>query len=515
MNEQTIKGREMRSLETNSEYFGFSRLQMMENAGRTVANEIASRFSLKDTKIAVFCGLGGNGGDGFVAARHLACLGFKVNILLAGKSSDNMNEETRKNWQILPFLTDTITLNELYDSALIPDINVDVVVDALIGSGLKEPLRPPILQLVKKINELKAFCVSIDVPTGIDSDSGEVLGEAVRSDLTITLHKMKSGLTNAEEYAGEIVVRDIGLPSEIERFVGPGDVSLVVHPRHPESHKGHFGRLLVVGGSEVYSGAPALVALAALRTGVDITYVAAPHRTAYEIASMSPNLITIKLEGDTLNPRNISVIKPYLKTATAIVVGPGLGMHKDTKEAVKDILQLITDEGTPLLLDADGLKAVAECKQRITSPCVLTPHAREYQLLTGKELPTDLRKRAIDVKKSAQELGGTILLKGHVDIISDGERVKFNLTGNPGMTVGGTGDTLSGIIGAFLAHKADPFAAASAGAFINGAAGDFVQNEKGYHLVPTDIIDWIPKVLCNPMSHKTLQKKKRINHFLF
>ncbi|MCK4952502.1 NAD(P)H-hydrate dehydratase [Candidatus Bathyarchaeota archaeon] len=514
MSERAITGREMRSLEINSEYFGFSRLQMMENAGRNVANEIASRFTPKDTRIAVFCGLGGNGGDGFVAARHLACLGFKVDILLAGKSIDNMNEETRKNWQILQFLTDTITLNELYDSSLIPDVNVEVVVDALLGVGLKGSLRPPILQLVKKINELKAFCVSIDVPTGIDSDSGEVLGDAVRSDLTVTLHKMKLGLTNAEEYAGEIVVREIGLPSEIERFVGPGDVSLVIQPRHPESHKGHFGRLLIVGGSEVFSGAPALVALAALRTGVDITYVVAPHRTAYEIASMSPNLITIKLEGDHLNPRNVSVIKPYLKIATAIVVGPGLGMHKDTKEAVKDILQLIVDEGTPLLLDADGLKAFAEYKQRITSPLVLTPHAGEYQLLTGKELPTDVRKRAIDVQKSAQELGGVILLKGHVDIISDGERVKFNLTGNPGMTVGGTGDILSGIVGAFLAQKADLFDAATAGAFINGAAGDFVQHEKGYHMVPTDIIDCIPKVMCNPMSHQTMQKK-RINQFLF
>ena len=250
MGEWTITNREMRSLEINSEYFGFSRLQMMENAGRNVAIEIASRFTPKDTRVAVFCGLGGNGGDGFVAARHLARLGFKVDLFLAGKSIDSMNEETRKNWQILPFLTDTITLNELYDSALIPDVNVEVVVDALLGVGLKGSLRPPILQIVKKINKLKAFCVSIDVPTGIDSDSGEVLGDAVRSDLTVTLHKMKPGFTNAEEYAGEIVVRDMGVPSEIERFVGPGDVSLVVQPRHPESHKGHFGRLLVIGGSD-------------------------------------------------------------------------------------------------------------------------------------------------------------------------------------------------------------------------------------------------------------------------
>jgi len=501
-----ITSREMRALEMNSEYYGVSRLQLMENAGRSVADEIASRFKPKNTRIAIFCGSGGNGGDGFVAARHLTCLGFKVEVILAGKSSEIANKETKRNWLALQSLKDTIALHEVYDSALIPSVKAEVVVDALLGIGLKGTLRPPILQLVEKINEMKAFRVSVDVPTGINSDSGEVLGDAVRANLTVAFHKTKPGLTKTEEYTGETIIRGIGLPPEFERFAGPGDVSLVVKPRPPEVHKGDFGRLLVVGGSEVFSGAPALVAMAALRAGVDLTYIAAPEKTARAISSMSPALITVKLEGKHLNSRNTSIIKQYLETSTAVVMGPGLGLHRETKEAVNEIMKLIEEEKIPLLLDADGLKAFAEFKREVDCPLVLTPHAGEYEIMTGKKLPKDPEQRAEKVQKTARKLGATILLKGPVDVISDGKQVKFNFTGNPGMTVGGTGDVLSGIVGTFLAQGVDPFEAAVAGAFINGAAGDFVWSEKGYHMIPTDILEWIPRVMGDPMSHLKVRK---------
>lgn len=501
-----ITSREMRALELNSEYFRVSRLQLMENAGQIIANEIAARFKLDKTSIAVFCGLGGNGGDGFVAARHLTCLGFKVDVIVAGKPANIRDEPAQKNWRALQSLKDVIAIHEVYDSSLIPIIKADVVVDALLGIGLKGALRPPILQLVKKINETKAFRVSVDVPTGINSDSGEVLGEAVKADLTVTFHKAKPGLLKAKKHAGEIIKRDIGLPSEFEGFAGPGDVSLVVKPRSAESHKGDFGRLMVMGGSKVFSGAPALVALAALRTGVDVAYVTAPHKTAYAISSMSPNLITVKLEGDHLNPRNVAVIKRYLEMSTAVVIGPGLGLHKETRVAVEAIVDAVEKANVPLLLDADGLKVFAEFKRKISSPLVLTPHAGEYKILTGKEPSEKLERRRVEVQTAAKKLGATILLKGHVDVVSDGKRVKLNFTGNPGMTVGGTGDVLSGVVGAFLAQKADSFEAAVAGSFINGAAGDFVQEEKGFHMVPTDILDWIPKVADDPMSHLRVRK---------
>jgi NAD(P)H-hydrate epimerase len=502
---EVITSREMRALELNAEYFGISRLQLMENAGHSVALEVASRLK-PEKPVAIFCGLGGNGGDGFVAARHLSSMNFRVTIILAGKAKEITDKPALENWKALQPLKETIPIHEVYDSALIPEINAEIVIDALLGTGTKGKLKPPILQLVKKINSMNAFKVAVDIPTGIDSDTGEVLGEAVKANLTITFHKTKKGLENAKEYVGELIVKDIGLPKEFEKFAGPGDVLLVTKPRPAESHKGDFGRLLVISGSETFSGAPAFVALAALRTGVDLAYVAAPEKTAYSISSMSPDLITIKLEGKHLNLGNTPALKPYIETANAVILGPGLGLHSETREAVKALIEVIESAGKPLLLDADGLKSFAEFKRKISVPLVLTPHAGEYAILTGKRLSEDLKEKVSEVQKTAAELSAVILLKGPVDIISDGNRFKLNFTGNPGMTVGGTGDVLSGIVGALLAQQVDPFEAAVAGAFVNGAAGDFVFEEKGYHMVSTDLIHWIPQVLNDPMCHLKVRK---------
>ena len=502
---EPITSREMRALELNAEYFGVSQLQLMENAGHNIALEIASRFK-PDKSVAIFCGLGGNGGDGFVAARHLSSLGFKVTVILAGKAKEISHRATLENWNALQFLKENVSIHEVDDSSLIPDVTAEIVVDALVGTGTKGKLKPPISQLVEKINALDAFRVAADVPTGIDSDTGEILGTAVKANLTITFHKAKKGLESAREYVGELIVKDIGLPKQFEKFAGPGDVLLVTKPRPSESHKGDFGRLLVIGGSETFSGAPALVALAALRTGVDLAYVAAPEKTAYVIASMSPDLITIKLEGTHLNVGNVSALKTYIEAANAIALGPGLGLHPETREGVKAVIEAVEGAAKPLLLDADGLKAFAEFKRKLNVPIVLTPHAGEYAILTGKKLPEGLKEKISEVQKTAAELGAIVLLKGPVDIISDEKRFKLNFTGNPCMTVGGTGDVLSGIVGAFLAQQIDPFEAAVAGAFVNGAAGDFVFEEKGYHMVSTDLIQWILHVLNDPMSHLKVRK---------
>ncbi len=506
MAEKMITTREMRALDLNAEYFSISRLQLMENAGRNVAVEIASRFKSQEARVAILCGLGGNGGDGFVTARHLACLGFRVEVILAGKPSAIGNEVARRNWEALKALRNSLTIREVHDSSLIPDVKAEVLVDALLGIGLKKPPRPPIAQLIRKINEADAFRVAVDVPSGINSDTGTVLGEAVKAHLTVTFHKAKPGLLRAKEYVGELVVRHIGIPEEIERFSGPGDVLMVMKPRLPEAHKGDFGRLLVVGGSETFSGAPTLTALAALRAGVDLVYIAAPEETAYAISSISPDLITLKLEGDHLSMRNMPIIRSYMSRATAVVIGPGLGLHKETRETVSEIIRAAERRKLPILLDADGLKAFASFERRLETAAVLTPHLGEYILLAGEKPSDNFEERAEHIKRTAESLNAIILLKSHVDVISDGFRIKFNFTGNPGMTVGGTGDVLSGVVAALLAQGADPFEAAVAGAFINGAAGDFVKAERGYHMVATDLIDWIPKVMNDPMSHLKLKR---------
>jgi NAD(P)H-hydrate epimerase len=235
--------------------------------------------------------------------------------------------------------------------------------------------------------------------------------------------------------------------------------------------------------------------------------VAAPEKTAYAISSLSPDLITIKLKGDHLNPDNVSVLENYVKIVDAVAMGPGLGLHPETRKAVKMVVDAVEKAGKPLLLDADGLKAFASFKRKLKVPLVLTPHAGEYAILTGKRPATGLREKAIEVQKAASKLNAVVLLKGSVDVISDGNRVKLNLTGNPGMTVGGTGDVLSGVVTALLAQKADPFEAAVAGAFVNGAAGDFVFEERGAHMVASDLIDWIPLVMNDPMSHLKVQRE--------
>jgi NAD(P)H-hydrate epimerase len=504
-NAETITSREMRVLETNAEYFGISLLQLMENAGRNVALEVASRFS-QEQKVAVFCGLGGNGGDGFVAARHLLGIGFKVSVILAGKGRDITHEATLKNWCALQFLRDKIPITEVTDSSAIPKVAAEIIIDALLGTGTKGRLKPPIPQFVEYINSLDAFKVAVDVPTGIDADSGEVLGNAVKANVTLTFHRAKTGLQNAKKYVGELIVKDIGLPRELEKYAGPGDVLAVTKTRPLSAHKGDFGRLLVVGGSEVFSGAPTLVSLAALRTGVDIAYLAAPTKTAQAISSMSPDLITIKLDGNHLNPSNVASLKAYIEAVDAVVVGPGLGLHSETKQFVKDFVGAVENAGKPLLLDADGLKAFAEFKRPLKIPVVFTPHAGEYGVLAGRKLPENLEERVIKVQETAEELDAVILVKGQVDVVCDEKHVKLNFTGNPGMTVGGTGDVLSGVVGAFLAQKTNPFEAAVAGAFVNGAAGDFVASEIGYHLVATDLLEWIPRVLDDPMSHLKVRK---------
>ncbi len=222
----SITSREMRALEVNAQYFGVSLLQLMENAGRSVAQETITRFQ-KNKKAVVFCGLGGNGGDGLVAARHLLAENFEVTVVLVGRSRDISHEAALSNWGILESLRDKVTLIEVSDSSLIPKVNAGIIIDALLGTGTRGKLKPPIAQVVDYINSLNGFKIAVDVPTGIDSDTGEVLGTAVKADLTITFHKAKPGLDKAKKYIGELEVVDIGLPFELERFAGPGDVSLV------------------------------------------------------------------------------------------------------------------------------------------------------------------------------------------------------------------------------------------------------------------------------------------------
>jgi len=500
-----ITAGEMAALEANAEYLGVSLLQLMECAGKAVADQVENLKLAGE--VAVYAGTGRNGGDGMVAARHLASRGFQVTLILVGGEERIASPVVSANWKTLKSMTDSVEIISARDSSQIPMVEASTIIDALLGIGVKGRLRPPILQAVQAVNKLKGFKVAVDVPTGIDADTGAVLGKAVKADLTVTFHRVKLGLTKAKKYAGRIHVADIGIPPEAEAYAGPGDVGKVRRSRHSSAHKGDFGRLLVVGGSSVYSGAPALAALAALEVGVDLAYVAAPREAAQAISSYSPNLITFKLEGESLSLKHLRTLKLLIEKCTALILGPGLETRKESLKALPKILALAEAYRKPMLLDADGLKLFAQLKRKAKTACVLTPHRGEFKILTGVEPPVKLEETGEAVRKAAVKFNATILLKAPVDVVSNGGKVKYNRTGGPAMTVGGTGDVLAGVVGGFLAMGVPPFDAAVAGAFINGAAGDLAYKRKGPHVKATDLLTEIPRLIENPMSHlEALQK---------
>ena len=505
--DDSITSREMRAVEMNADYLGVTRLQMMENAGRAVAEAVMERFD-SGVLVAVVCGLGGNGGDGLVTARHLAGAGFRVRVVLLGRPEDFASEEARLNWAPIEAMRGSVAMEIVRDSAYVKPLEADVIVDALIGTGVRGALASPYREMVAAINASRAFKVAVDIPTGMESDTGEAHGEAVRPDLTLTFHKPKAGMARARKRLGELRVVPIGITPEAELYTGPGDVYLATRRRLPEAHKGDFGRLLVVGGSETYSGAPALTGLGAYATGIDLVYVAAPETAASIIAGFSPSLVTVKLKGSRLSLRHLEEITSLLGRVEAVAIGPGLGLHDDTASAVNEIVSSVEALGLPMLLDADSLKAFAGSRRRLGSPAVFTPHRQEFKILTGRDVEGDLGERGEVVREEAARLNSTILLKGSVDVISDGAHTRLNWTGNPGMTVGGTGDVLSGVTAGLMAMGIDPFQAASAGAFVNGAAGDAAYEEKGYHLEPMDLVTRIPRVMEDALAGRLRPRRR-------
>jgi NAD(P)H-hydrate epimerase len=266
-----------------------------------------------------------------------------------------------------------------------------------------------------------------------------------------------------------------------------------LYPKRPAwSYKGSFGKLLIVGGSKTYSGSPALAAMAAIKSGVDLTYIAAPKRSADIISTFSPDLITYPLNGDYFSEKHIPKVLELEKNVDAMVIGGGMERTKKIKHAITMVLKK-----TNLLcvVDADAIYAVAENKNIINKNFVLTPHSYEFFVLTGKKPPPNIKERSNLVKKFAKKLNCTILLKGYIDLISDGRQVAINKTGCPEMTKGGTGDTLVGICGALLARGTKPFDAACAAAYINGKAGELAAKKYRESLMAENLLNEIHKVI--------------------
>ncbi len=466
----------MAVVDENAEALGVPRKQLMESSGNAVAAAVRA-VADPGASVALVCGRGNNGGDGFVAARFLSDYDRTVSLL--GRPETISTTIARENWDALERAE--IETRRIGDSSGI-ELDADVIVDAMLGTGVTGALREPERTAAGAINAADATVIAVDVPSGIDADTGSSDGVAVDADRVVTFHDDKPGL---ESIDAEVTVADIGIPEAAERFVERGD--LLRLSRDPTAHKGAFGRVLVIGGGP-YTGAPALSAQAALRAGADLAYVACPESVASEIQTYSENLIVDPQSGSRIEPRNVPALLEAASGMDCVVLGPGLGDAEPTIEAVSEFLS--TFDGTAVV-DADALSAVPGTETDARLLC--TPHQGEFEAM-GAETAADTDERAARVASFAADIGATMLVKGAVDVVSDGETTRLNRTGNPGMTVGGTGDVLAGVTAA-MACVLDPIHAAALGAYANGRAGDIVAEEYSHGLTATDLLDSVPAAL--------------------
>jgi hydroxyethylthiazole kinase-like uncharacterized protein yjeF len=496
MEKHPISTEEMRILELNAAYLGVTHSMLMQNAGREVARVVEKTSKVDGKHVAIICGLGGNGGDGIVAARYIDEAGADVDVYLLGDERSISNKDTLANWEILTHLHD-ILVSELPTESAVKTCRAikeaDILIDGIMGFGLHSKLREPLLTAVKMINKSAATKYSIDIPSGVDSETGVIHGAAVKADHTIALHAPKIGMTKAREKVGKLHIVSIGIPEETKYTCGPGDIRPFKRARSPYSKKGDFGRILVVGGSDVFSGAPALTGMAALRTGADLVSVLAPDPVVPAIRSYSPNLMVSSIGTQVLLPEVVDSVVEAAEHNHVIALGPGLGLEQQTKLAVTSIVQKILKLKKPMVLDADALKAIASSEIKLNpNLCVLTPHWGELSVLLDEDPGDDtiLQNRTDQAIVCAKKYNSVVLLKGPVDAIVDPEEnFKLNRTGVPAMTVGGTGDVLTGIVATLLAHNQPAFRAASAAAFISGVAGEMAFDERGDHIVATDCIE--------------------------
>lgn len=466
----------MTAVDKNAEALGIPRKQLMESSGNATAHAVRDLANQGD-EVTIVAGRGNNGGDGFVAARFLD--EFDVSVQLLGRPETIVTDIARENWEAVGAAE--IDRRVLHHPTHLDLDTADIVVDGLLGTGIVGPPREPEASVIEAVNRSDAVTVSIDIPSGVNADTGDVSGVAVEAECVVTFHDMKPGLDGQTN----VTVADIGIPKAAELFVGPGDLGLVDRPS--DSHKGDFGRVFVIGGGP-YTGAPALSGQAALRGGADLAYIAAPESVAREIQGYSEDLIVEPYNAEHLGPAQVETLLHDADERDVVVLGPGLGDASETRDAVEAFLA--SYEGRAVI-DADALSAVPDVETEATLVC--TPHRGELTEMGGPSVD-DWRARADAVESFAAELGHTLLVKAPYDVISDGENTRINRTGNPGMTVGGTGDVLAGITGALLSVQ-NPIDAAAIGAYANGHAGDIVVEDRGYGLLATDLLSKIPEAI--------------------
>jgi len=469
----------MAAVDRNAAALGVPLRALMESSGNAVARRVRELTTPGDS-VTLVCGRGNNGGDALVAARFLD--DREVRVKLLGRPESITTEIARANWEALQAAE--IDTERVTDSRAFDLDDPELLVDAMLGTGITGALREPEASAARAINDSAAPVLAVDVPSGVDADTGATPDGVVEAEHVVTFHDLKPGLA---EHA-DVTVADIGIPAAAEELVGPGDVAVL---GAGGSRKGDAGRTFVIGGGP-YTGAPALAAGASLSAGADLAFVACPASVFEPIAGYSEDLIVQPYGDDSgttdhLAPEHVpELVDTAERHDDTVILGPGLGRHPETEDAAREFLAEFS--GTAVV-DADALALVPEVDT--DADLVLTPNRSELAELGGPDVD-DLTTVADAIRELAADLGHTILAKGAVDVITDGETVRRCRTGTPGMTVGGTGDTLAGVVAALLARAA-PFEAACVGSYVNGRAAEML--DRGDGLRATELQETIPTAL--------------------
>ena len=487
---------------------GSSYMELMEQAGKGAANRILSLSDVSDKQVVVLCGKGNNGGDGLVAARYLAEAGAEITVIfvmgreLSALSRANLYELEKRQ---VHFLEPDAPLSRRLEAIR----KSDILIDAIFGTGFSGELPAACKELTDAVNNCRAIKVALDVPSGINCDTGISDKDTLKTDYTYTFAALKPAhiLKSSLPLCGKIELIDIGISAAdiaaIPDSITPLNAETAagcIPKRRDDSNKGDYGKLINIGASAHMTGAVILSALSAMRCGAGLVKIVAP-QPAIPIAAAhlleciySPMPVS---HSGSISIDGVEQLRSEMRWATAGLIGCGLSVCDDTRLLVEEV---ISSFGKPLVIDADGLNCVAEnptILHKATAPIIVTPHIKEMSRLTGLSIEI-IKNRRFDVAAQfAEKYGVTVVLKDSNTVIATPKRELFiNKNGNSGLAKGGSGDVLAGMIASFLAQGASPLSAAAAGVFLHAEAGDMAaQTFTPYSMLPSDIIDSIPFVL--------------------
>src|SRR4030065_1373240 len=516
-----VTTREMKEIDRIAiEKDGIPPLQLMEKAGAGVAEVAAKRLAdSKRKNVFVFCGRGNNGGDGFVAGRYLAQKKAKVRIFLLGKKTE-LKGDAQVN--LRKTLKRKLPIIEISDAKKIPEnLECDLMIDAIFGTGFKGEIGGLEKEIIKKINDSKIAVLAVDIPSGLDADTGKVQSICVRADQTATmgLPKIAQVFYPGKDFCGEVTVVDIGIPDAVIQSVKSnlnlitGDEVRKFLPRRPgDVHKGDCGKVFILAGSTGLTGAAFLASLAALRIGAGLVTLGVPETLNPIFEVKLTEVITKPLpdvgKKGALALRGLGGITPHLENSDCYAIGPGLGQHFETLELVRRLV--VSRINKPLILDADGLNAFAKDSSPLKNlpyPLIATPHIGELSRLINLSIEEIVKDRVNISRRVAQEYKLVLVLKGAPTLVAEPSGEDYvNSTGNPGMATAGSGDVLTGMIAGLLGQKVKlekdtplthiVLESALAGVYLHGLCGDLAEKEKTeYGLIAGDILDAIPKAL--------------------